>query len=81
MTQVQLERHPYAKHIFYKGVYTHNSVGYSFDLTVEESATNVKTNFLVQFEAELRPLPFDYGKACREILAIYLPDGNQETKD
>lgn len=74
MTQVNLERHPFAKHIFYKGVYTHNSIGYSFILTVIESDSNVKLNITLEFYADHKePLPFDYGKAKKEILAIYLP--------
>lgn len=81
MTQVQLDRHPFAKHIFYKGIYTHNSVGYPFTLTVEESENSVQPAILVEFDVEARLRPFDYGKASKEILAIYLPDGNQEAKN
>jgi hypothetical protein len=81
MTQVQLDRHPFAKHTFYRGTYTHNSIGYSFELTVEESENSAQPAILVEFGAESKLLPFDYGKACKEILAIYLPDGNQEAKD
>ena len=81
MTQVNLERRPFAKHTFYKGMYTHNSIGYSFDLTVEESINSAQPAILVEFGTETRLLPFDYGKASKEILAIYLPNGNQETKD
>ncbi len=81
MTQVQLSRHPYAKHTFYRGTYTHNSIGYSFDLTVEESENSVQPAILVEFDLESRLLPFDYGKARKEILAMYLPDGNQKAKD
>lgn len=77
MTQVQLERKPYAKHIFYKGMYTHNSIGYSFDLTVEESVNSVQSNIIVEFEVDYELLPFDYDKACKEILAIYLPKENE----
>jgi hypothetical protein len=81
MTQVQLNRNPFAKHIFYKGIYTHNSVGYAFTLTVEESENSIQPAIIVEFETEYRLRPFDYGKASKEILAIYLPDGNQEAKD
>lgn len=81
MTQVQLDRHPFAKHTFYKGMYTHNSVGYSFELTVEESENSVQSAILVEFGTETRLLPFSYDKALKEILAVYLPNGNQETKD
>ena len=81
MTQVQLDRHPFAKHTFYKGIYTHNSIGYSFELTVEESINSVQANIMVEFGVGHELLPFDYGKASKEILAIYLPNGNQETKD
>ena len=76
MTQVQLNRHPFAKHIFYKGTYTHNNVDYSFTLTVEESENSVQPAILVEFGAETRLLPFDYGKASKEILAIYLPNAS-----
>jgi hypothetical protein len=81
MTQVQLNRHAFAKHIFYKGIYTHNSIGYPFILTVEESENSAQSAIIVEFDVEARLRPFDYGKAFKEILAIYLPDGNQETKD
>ena len=81
MTQVNLERKPFAKHTFYKGMYTHNSIGYSFDLTVEESINSAQPAILVEFGTETRLLPFSYDKALKEILAIYLPDGNQEAKD
>lgn len=77
MTQVQLERHPYAKHIFYRGVYTHNSIGYNFELTVEESENSVQPAIIVEFDIEDRLRPFDYGKASKEILAIYLPEKNE----
>ena len=73
MTQVQLDRHSFAKHTFYKGTYTHNSVGYAFTLTVEKSENRVQPAIIVEFETEYRLRPFDYGKACKEILAIYLP--------
>jgi hypothetical protein len=75
MTQVQLDRKPYAKHTFYKGVYTHNYIGYIFDLTVEESINSAQPAILVEFGVEPELRPFDYSKACKEILAIYLPDG------
>jgi hypothetical protein len=75
MTQVQLERHPYAKHTFYNGMYTHNNIGYSFTLTVEESINAAQPAILVEFNLEYRLLPFSYDKALKEILAIYLPDG------
>ncbi len=81
MTQVQLNRHAFAKHIFYKGIYTHNSIGYTFNLTVEESENSVQPTIIVEFDIESSLLPFDYGKALKEILALYLPYGNQETKD
>lgn len=81
MTQVNLERHPFAKHTFYKGVYTYNNIGYYFDLIVEESVNSIQPAIKINFEGEYKLRPFDYDKACREILAIYLPDGNQETKD
>lgn len=81
MTQVQLDRHPFVKHIFYKGTYTHNSISYSFTLTVEESENSLKPDITVDFETWTSLLPFDYDKAYKEIIAIYLPDGNQETKD
>ena len=75
MTQVNLERKPFAKHTFYNGVYTHNNTEYSFILTVEESDNNIKPNITLEFYTEYKePLPFDYGKAYKEILAIYLPD-------
>jgi hypothetical protein len=73
MTQVELSRHPFAKHIFYRGTYTHKSIGYSFELTVEESENSAQPAILVEFGVESRLLPFDYGKAYKEILAIYLP--------
>jgi hypothetical protein len=81
MTQVQLNRHPFVKHIFYKGTYTHKSVGYPFIFTVEESEDNVQPYITVAFETWTSLLPFDYDKAYKEILAIYLPDGNQEAKN
>ena len=77
MTQVQLERHPYAKHIFYKGIYTHNNMGYYFTLTVEESENSVQPAIIVEFDIEDRLRPFDYGKASKEILSIYLPEKNE----
>jgi hypothetical protein len=70
MTQVNLERQPFAKHTFYKGMYTHNSIGYSFDLTIEESANAAQPAIIVEFIVDHEFLPFDYGKACKEILAI-----------
>jgi hypothetical protein len=73
MTQVQLNRHPFVKHTFYKGVYTHNSIGYSFDLTVKEFENSVQPAIIVEFYVDPNLLPFDYGKAFREILAMYLP--------
>lgn len=76
MTQVQLNRKPYAKHIFYKGIYTHKKTEYDFELTVEESENSAQPAILVEFEVEAKLRPFDYGKACKEILAIYLPNGN-----
>jgi hypothetical protein len=75
MTQVQLNRKPYAKHIFYKGIYTHKKTEYDFELTVEESENSAQPAILVEFGVDSKFLPFDYGKACKEILAIYLPDG------
>lgn len=81
MTQVQLNRHAFAKHTFYNGMYTHNSIGYSFTLTVEESVNSVQSAIIVEFDIESSLLPFDYDKALKEILAIYLPDGDKETKD
>lgn len=77
MTQVQLERHPFAKHTFYKGLYTHKSIGYSFDLTIEESENSTQPSIVVEFMITHKHLPFDYGKACKEILAIYLPKENE----
>lgn len=73
MTQVNLEKQPFAKHTFYKGVYFHNSVDYSFTLIVKESINNVKLAITVEFETWSSLLPFDYSKASKEILAIYLP--------
>ena len=81
MTQVNLERKPFAKHTFYEGVYTHNSIGYPFTLTIEESINSAQPIIIVEFNLPARLRPFDYGKAKKEILAMYLPDGNQETKD
>lgn len=81
MTQVNLERIPFAKHTFYRGMYTHNSIGYSFDLTVEESANACQPAVIVEFTTDHEFLPFDYGKACKEILAVYLPYGDKEAKD
>ena len=82
MTQVNLERHPYARHIFYEGVYTHNSIGYRFELTVEESISVTRPTFIIEFNLDHKLLPFDFDKASKEILAVYLPEnGNQETKD
>lgn len=78
MTQVQLDRHPFAKHIFYRGTYTHKSIGYSFELTVGESENSVQSAILVEFTIDHEFLPFDYGKACKEILAIYLPEKNED---
>jgi hypothetical protein len=75
MTQVQLDRYPYAKHTFYKGVYTHNSVEYAFELTVEESENSIRPNIIVEFEMCSNLLTFSYDKAYKEIIAIYLPDG------
>jgi hypothetical protein len=74
MTQVQLDRHPFAKHIFYKGIYIHKKTEYDFELTVEESENSVQSAILVEFTIDHEFLPFDYGKACKEILAIYLPE-------
>ena len=73
MTQVQLDRHPFAKHSFYKGTYTYNSIGYTFELTVEESENSAQPAILVEFGVEYRLLPFSYDKARKEILTIYLP--------
>ena len=81
MKQVNLERKPFAKHTFYKGVYTHNDTDYFFDLVVEESVKRIQPAIKVDFEAEYRLRPFDYGEACKKILAMYLPDGNQKAKD
>lgn len=77
MTQVNLERHPYAKHIFYRGMYTHNSIGYNFELTVEESINAAQPAIIVEFGVESELLPFSYDKALKEILAIYLPKENE----
>ena len=77
MTQVNLERHPYAKHIFYRGVYTHNSIGYSFELTVEESINTAQPVIIVEFGVETELLPFSYDKALKEILGIYLPQQDE----
>ena len=77
MTQVNLERIPFAKHTFYKGIYTHKSVGYPFTLTVEESENSIQPAIIVEFDVEDRFTPFDYGKASKEILAIYLPKENE----
>jgi len=73
MIQVKLDRKPYAKHTFYKGVYTYKYVEYAFDLTVEESENSAQPGILIEFELDLRLVPFDYDKACKEILAIYIP--------
>jgi hypothetical protein len=81
MTQVQLSRHPYAKHTFYNGVYTHKNIEYSFTLTVEESENSIKPDITVNFETWTSSLPFDYANASKEIIALYLPNGNQEAKD
>jgi hypothetical protein len=77
MTQVNLERHPYAKHIFYRGVYTYNSIGYNFELTVEESINAAQPAIIVEFGINHEFLPFDYDKALKEILGIYLPQQNE----
>jgi hypothetical protein len=74
MIQVKLDRKPYAKHIFYKGIYIHKKTEYDFELTVEESENSAQPAILVEFGVESKLLPFDYGKACKEILAIYLPE-------
>jgi len=81
MIQVNLERKPFAKHTFYKGVYTHNDTDYFFDLVVEESVKRIQPAIKVDFEAKYRLRPFDYGEACKKILAMYSFDANQETKD
>ena len=72
MTQVNLERHPYGSHTFYKGLYTHNSIGYSFVLIIEESES--QSAIRVDFMIAHKHLPFDYGKASREILSVYNPE-------
>ena len=77
MTQVQLSRHPFAKHVFYKGTYTHKSIEYAFELIVEESENSAQPTILVEFGVESKLLPFDYGKSLKEILAIYLPKENE----
>ena len=77
MTQVNLERHPYAKHTFYEGMYTHNSIGYRFELTVEESISATRPTFIIEFNLDHKLLPFDYGKASKEILSMYLPQQNE----
>jgi hypothetical protein len=81
MTQVQLSRTPYAEHTFYNGVYTHKNIEYSFTLTVEESEISVQPAITIEFDLEPRLLPFYFGDASKEILAVYLPDGNQEAKN
>lgn len=78
MTQVNLERHPFAKHTFYRGEYTHNNLGYSFTLTVEESINSAQPAIIVEFNLPARLRPFDYGKAKKEILSIYLPKQNED---
>ena len=81
MTQVNLERKPFAKHTFYNGVYTYKGIEYSFTLTVEESQIRVQSAITIEFDLEPKLLPFYFGDASKEILAIYLPDGSQEAKD
>lgn len=80
MTQVQLSKKPYARHIFYKGVYTYKRTEYAFELTVEESENSAQPAILVDFGVESKLLPFDYSRALKEILAIYLPQNENNNK-
>lgn len=81
MIQVQLDRKPYAKHIFYKGTYTYKNQTFDFTVTEEWSENCLQPGLILEFELESRLLPFCYNTAKEQILKMYLPDGNQETKN
>jgi hypothetical protein len=78
MIQIKLSKKPFAKHIFYKGIYTHRKINYPFELTVEESENSVQPAILVEFEAPLRLIPFNYDKARTQILNLYLPQNENK---
>jgi hypothetical protein len=73
MIQVQLDRKPYAKHTFYKGTYTYNNQIFEFTVTEEWSENCLQPALILEFELEYRLLPFCYDEAREKILAIYLP--------
>ena len=84
MTQVNLETTPYAKHLYYKGVYTYKDTLYNFILLEEVSENDINSRIIIEFDADV--ITFDRDKARKEILALYVPRklcrlGNQETKD
>ena len=80
MTQVNLERIPFAKHTFYKGVYEYGNNSYDFTLIEEWSGNSIKPDIIVEFEASII-CPFDKQKARQQIVALYLPYGDKEAKD
>jgi hypothetical protein len=73
MIQVQLGRKPYAKHTFYKGVYTYSNQKFEFTVTEEWSENCLQPALILEFELEYRLLPFCYDEAREKILKLYLP--------
>lgn len=80
MTQVNLERTPFAKHAFYRGVYEYGNNSYDFTLIEGWSENSAKPDIIVEFE-EAVTCPFDKQKARQQIVALYLPHGNKEAEN
>lgn len=76
MIQVQVDRKPFAKHTFYRGIYTYNKQKFEFTVTEEWSENCLQPALILEFELEYRLLPFCYDTAREQILKIYLPNEN-----
>jgi hypothetical protein len=76
MTQVNLERTPYAKHLYYNGVYTYKDTPYDFILSEEVSENDINSRIIIEFDADV--IPFDRDKARKEILGLYNPENHED---
>lgn len=71
MIQVQIDRKPYAKHSFYKGVYTFKNINYDFEVIEEWSENCLQPALILEFELAQDLLPFDYQNARKQILDMF----------
>ena len=76
MTQVNLNRTPHAKYLYYKGTYTYKDTPYSFLLSEEWSKDRENSRIIIEFDADV--ITFDRDKARKEILNLFIPNANED---